>query len=76
LIEGNSQDETDENTDEYPASQQSDETQQMKLLLEKKKRYVVKELIMALSHKNYKDCEASLNASAVLIELVETEKTF
>jgi hypothetical protein len=48
----------------------------MKLLLEKKKRYVVKELIMALSHKNYKDCEASLNASAVLIELVETEKTF
>ena len=48
----------------------------MMILLENKKRYVIKELIMTLSHKNYKDCEASLNASAVLIELIETEKTF
>jgi len=48
----------------------------MMLLLEKKKRYVVKELIMTLSNKNHKDIEASLNACAVLIDLVETEKTF
>ena len=31
---------------------------------------------MVMSHKNLKDIEASLNACSVLIELIETEKTF
>lgn len=37
---------------------------------------VLDELIMTLSHKNRDDVEASLNAKAVLIDLIETEKTF
>ena len=37
---------------------------------------VVKELIKALSHKNRDDQEAALNARSVLIDLIETEKTF
>ena len=48
----------------------------MKDMLEKKKVMVIKELIKILSHINSKDQEASLNARAVLIELIETEKTF
>lgn len=37
---------------------------------------VVKELLMTLSHKNRNDIEKALNASSVLIELIESEKTF
>lgn len=48
----------------------------MKSVLESKKQMVVQELIKKLSHRNYKDTEASLNAKAVLIDLIETEKTF
>ena len=77
LIEGERDDtEETDNTEEHPAPKLTTDQQKMMLMLEKKKRYVVKELIMTLSHKNHKDIEASLNASAVLIDLVETEKTF
>lgn len=48
----------------------------MKTLLETKKIMVVKKLIKTLSHKNRDDQEASLNARSVLIDLIETEKTF
>lgn len=48
----------------------------MKKLLEEKKIMVVKELIKTMSHKNRDDAEASLNARSVLIDLIETEKTF
>jgi hypothetical protein len=48
----------------------------MKKLLEEKKIMVVKELIKTMSHKNRDDTEASLNARSVLIDLIETEKTF
>lgn len=48
----------------------------MKTLLEEKKILVVSELISTLSHKNRDDQEASLNARSVLIDLIETEKTF
>jgi len=37
---------------------------------------VVDYLIGTLSHKNRDGIEASLNAKAVLIDLLETEKTF
>ncbi len=37
---------------------------------------VVDNLIGTLSHRNRDDIEASLNAKAVLIDLIETEKTF
>ena len=37
---------------------------------------VVKELLVTLSHKNRNDIEKSLNSSSVLIELIETDKTF
>jgi hypothetical protein len=50
--------------------------QKMMIVLEKKKRFVIRELIMTLGITNYKDIEASLNASSVLIEMIETEKTF
>ena len=48
----------------------------MRNLLEQKKIMVVRELINTLGHKNRDDVEASLNAKAVLIDLIETEKTF
>ena len=48
----------------------------MKNLLEEKKLMVVNELIKTLGHKNQSDMEASLNAKAILIDLIETEKTF
>lgn len=48
----------------------------MKNLLEEKKIMVVNELIKTLGHKNQSDIEASLNAKAILIDLIETEKTF
>jgi Mg/Co/Ni transporter MgtE len=48
----------------------------MKTLLEQKKIMVVKELIKTMSHKNFADQEASLNARSVLIDLIESEKTF
>jgi hypothetical protein len=48
----------------------------MKSILETKKRLVVVELLKHLSHKNRDDLELSLNAQAVLVELIETEKTF
>lgn len=37
---------------------------------------VINELISKLSHKNRDDIESSLNAKSVLIDLIETEKTF
>ena len=44
-------------------------------VLREKKVYVARELVRALSHKNRDDMESALNASSVLIELVESEKT-
>ncbi len=37
---------------------------------------VINELISKLGHKNRNDIETSLNAKSVLIDLIETEKTF
>lgn len=42
--------------------------------LNEKKLFVTRELIASLGHKN-RDVETALNASAVLIELVESEKS-
>jgi len=52
----------------------SQEQAKMLRTLNEKKLLVTNELISTLSHKN-RDMEASLNACAVLIELVESEKT-
>jgi len=52
----------------------SPEQAKMLRTLNEKKLLVTQELISALGHKN-RDIEASLNACAVLIELVESEKT-
>ena len=54
----------------------TEDQEYMKTLLEQKKIMVVRELISTLSHKNRDDVEASLNAKSVLIDLIETEKTF
>ena len=48
----------------------------MKSILATKKSMVIDELISKLSHKNHNDIESSLNAKSVLIDLIETEKTF
>ena len=45
-------------------------------ILHEKKRHVVRELILTLGHRNREDLEASLNASTVLIDLIEMDKTF
>ena len=52
----------------------SPEQAKMVRTLNEKKLFVTNKLISALGHKN-RDIEASLNACAVLIELVESEKT-
>lgn len=45
-------------------------------ILQRKKVTVIQRLITSLSHKNRDNIEEALNASAVLIELIELEKTF
>jgi len=65
---------SDDAADEKPALSE-DQTAMLKVL-NSKKRDVVKQLIMAMSHSNRDDLEASLNASTVLIDLIEVEKQF
>jgi len=60
--------------DEKPAL--SEDQTNMLNILNRKKREVIKQLIMAMSHSNRDDLEASLNASTVLIDLIEIEKQF
>ena len=48
----------------------------MKQILATKKSMVINELIAKLGYKNRDDMESSLNAKSVLIDLIETEKTF
>ncbi len=48
----------------------------MKTVLEEKKLLVIESLIHKLSHKNSDDIEVSLNAHSVLIEMIDTDKTF
>ena len=47
----------------------------MKTILMQKKMLVIKDLVSSLSHKNKDNTESAMNASAVLIELIENEKT-
>ena len=54
----------------------TEDQQDMKRVLDASKLLVVRELIRQLERRNNTDLEAPLNASAVLSELVETEKTF
>jgi hypothetical protein len=65
---------SDDGGEEKPAL--SEDQTQMLSVLNRKKREVVKQLIMAMSHSNRDDLEASLNASTVLIDLIEIEKQF
>lgn len=65
---------SDDAADEKPALSE-DQTAMLKVL-NGKKREVVKQLIMAMSHSNRDDLEASLNASTVLMDLIEVEKQF
>jgi len=48
----------------------------MKKVLDSKKTMVLKQLINQMGYRNTNNMEASLNASSVLIELIEMEKTF
>lgn len=45
----------------------------MKAVLQAKRREVVNKLVEAMSHSNRDDMEASLNASTLLIDLVDQE---
>lgn len=45
----------------------------MKSVLERKRREVLVQLIEAMSHSNRDDMEASLNASTLLIDLIDQE---
>lgn len=45
-------------------------------VLQEKKSMVVDGLLSILSYKNQDNLEDSLNATAILIELIEMEKTF
>ena len=48
----------------------------MENILTEKRRLVIDQLIEKLTHSNRNDLENSLNASQILVELVETEKIF
>ena len=45
-------------------------------VLQEKKLFVIGSLINVLGHRNQNDIEDSLNATQILIEMVELEKTF
>jgi hypothetical protein len=45
----------------------------MKSVLERKRRELLVQLIEAMSHSNRDDMEASLNASTLLIDLIDQE---
>ena len=45
-------------------------------ILQEKKLMVVDGLLSALSHSNRNNFEDSLNATTILVELIEVEKTF
>ena len=45
-------------------------------VLQQKKHMVIDNLINVLGHKNQNSVEDSLNATQILIEMIELEKTF
>jgi len=73
-LEGSDEEEKATNISEDTT--QTQESQAMRGILERKKKDVIKSLLKTLSQTNFNDIEASLNASAVLNELIEIEKTF
>jgi hypothetical protein len=75
LSRGSNDDEDETQTTEADQAPTVDHDK-MKAILDFKKRSVVQNLIKKMSHTNSSDMEASLNASTVLIELIEIEKTF
>lgn len=75
LSRGSNDDEDETQTTEADQAPNVDHDK-MKAILDFKKRSVVQNLIKKMSHTNSSDMEASLNASTVLIELIEIEKTF
>lgn len=58
------------------APSMSGEQAQMYRILQQKKVMVVDGLLGVLSHKNRSNMDDSINATEILIELVEIEKTF
>jgi len=58
------------------APNMSGEQAQMYRILQQKKVMVVDGLLSVLSHKNRSNVDDSINATEILIELVEIEKTF
>ena len=68
-------DDDDEENGRQPRKMTGEQAQMFKILRDKK-HMVVNGLINTLSYRNRGNMEDSLNATAILIELVELEKTF
>ena len=68
-------DDDDEENGSQPRKMTGEQAQMFKILRDKK-HMVVNGLINTLSYRNRGNMEDSLNATAILIELVELEKTF
>ena len=61
--------------EDKPEPAMTEDQLEMKTVLDSKKEMVINKLLGAMSHSN-KDVETALNASSLIIELIETQKTF
>ena len=75
LVDDND-DDTDEKKDPQDGPKMTGEQAQMYKILQEKKHMVIDNLIGVLGHRNQGNIEDSLNATQILIEMVELEKTF
>lgn len=75
LVDDN-EDDTDEKRDPQEGPKMTGEQAQMFRVLQEKKHMVIDSLIGVLGHRNQGSIEDSLNATQILIEMVELEKTF
>lgn len=75
LVDDND-DDTDEKKDPQDGPKMTGEQAQMYKILQEKKHMVIDNLIGVLGHRNQGSIEDSLNATQILIEMVELEKTF
>lgn len=70
---GSDKEDSDGDVKKAAAPQLTEDQIKMKAVLQAKRREVVNKLVEAMSHSNRDDMEASLNASTLLIDLVDQE---
>jgi len=70
---GSDKEDSDGDSKKAAAPQLTEDQLKMKSVLEAKRREVVTKLIESMSHSNRDDMETSLNASTLLVDLIDQE---